>query len=123
MIIGQRWPTPRPPVLPTTPAEYQLGANLYDAFCLRCHGIAAVTGGVLPDLRKSGRLQDAGLWKAAVVDAALASRGMPRFAGHVSPADGERIRAYVARQAAMLYEEERAEARASAAAVRRASRP
>ena len=72
----------------TTPAEYQLGADLYDAYCLMCHGIAAVTGGVLPDLRKSGRLQDAGLWKAAVVDAELASRGMPRFAGYVSPPTG-----------------------------------
>ena len=54
--------------------------HLYDTFCLTCHGIAAITGGVLPDLRKSGRLQDAALWKDAVVDAALASRGMPRFA-------------------------------------------
>jgi len=63
---------------------------------------------VLPDLRKSGRLQDAALWKAAVVDAALASRGMPRFGRYVSAADAELIRAYVARQAAMLYAEEQA---------------
>jgi quinohemoprotein ethanol dehydrogenase len=121
VIEFQRIPTPRPPVLATTPAEYQLGANLYDNFCLTCHGIAAVTGGVIPDLRKSGRLQDAALWKDAVVDAALASRGMPRFAGHVSPADAERIRAYVARQATMLFEEEQA-ARVNAAPVRRAGR-
>jgi quinohemoprotein ethanol dehydrogenase len=76
---------------------------------------------VLPDLRKSGRLQDARLWKDAVVDAALASRGMPRFTGHVSPADAERIRAYVARQAAILFEEEHA-AGVKGAAVHRARR-
>ena len=120
VIELHRIPTPRPPVLTVTPAEYQLGANLYDALCLPCHGIAAITGGVLPDLRKSLRLQDARLWKDAVVDAALSSRGMPRFTGHVSPAEAEQIRAYVARQAAMLFEEEQA-AGVSAGAVRRAS--
>jgi mono/diheme cytochrome c family protein len=121
VIEFKRIPTPRPPLLATTPAEYQLGANLYDNFCLTCHGIAAITGGVLPDLRKSGRLQDAALWKDAVVDAALASRGMPRFAGHVSPEDAERIRAYVTRQAAMLFEAEQAAGRI-APAVRRTGR-
>ena len=39
--------------------------TLYDNFCLTCHGIAAITGGVLPDLRKSGRLQDADAVEAA----------------------------------------------------------
>ena len=101
-IAFKRIPTPRPPVLRVTADEYQRGAQLYDDFCLTCHGIAAITGGVLPDLRKSGRLQDGELWKGAVVDADLASRGMPRFERYVSPADAELIRAYVARQAAIL---------------------
>jgi len=39
----------------------------------------------------------------------------------VSPAEAEQIRAYVARQAAMLFDEEQA-AGVSAGAVRRASR-
>jgi quinohemoprotein ethanol dehydrogenase len=69
-------------------------------------GTAAITGGVIPDLRKSVRLQSAALWKGAVVDADLAATGMPRFERHVSPADAELIRAYVARQAAMLYDAE-----------------
>jgi quinohemoprotein ethanol dehydrogenase len=76
---------------------------------LTCHpslGISQITGGVRPDLRKSGRLQDAVLWKAAVVDQQLASRGMPRFGRHLSAADAELIRAYVARQAALLVDEE-----------------
>jgi len=53
-----------------------------------------------------GRTQDAALWKAAVVDEELASRGMPRFSGHISAADAELIRAYVARQAALLIDQE-----------------
>ena len=60
---------PRPPVLSITSDQYKRGGALYDTFCLQCHGIAAITGGVLPDLRKTGRPQDAALWKAAVVDA------------------------------------------------------
>ena len=69
---------------------------------------------MLPDLRKRGRLQDAALWKAAVVDAALASRGMPRFGRYVSAADAELIRAYVARQAALLINQEEQERTAPA---------
>jgi hypothetical protein len=61
---------------------------------------------VLPDLRKSGRLRDADLWKRAVVGAELTTQGMPRFERHITAADAELIRAYVARQAATLYEEE-----------------
>jgi len=107
-ITFTRIPTPRPPDLPVTTNEYRRATDLYENYCLTCHGIAAITGGVLPDLRKSGRLQDADLWKRAVVGADLAAQGMPRFERYVTPADAELIRAYVARQAAMLYEEEQA---------------
>ena len=103
-----RIPTPRPPVMRVTAGEYQRGAQLYENYCLFCHGIAVITGGVLPDLRKSGRLHDGDLWKRAVVGADLAAQGMPRFERYLTAADAELIRAYVARQAAMLYEEEQA---------------
>ena len=59
--------------------------------------------GVLPDLRRSPRLQDAVAWRRVVVDGELAQLGMPRFGKYVSAEDAELIRAYVARQAAMLY--------------------
>jgi quinohemoprotein ethanol dehydrogenase len=65
-----------------------------------------VSGGVLPDLRRSPRLQDAIAWRRAVVDGDLAPAGMPRFGKYVTPADAELIRAYVAKQAAILYEAE-----------------
>ena len=110
-----RIPTPRPPTVAVTPDQYAIGGRLYGENCLVCHGIAAIGGGVLPDLRKSGRLQDAALWRAAVVEAALASKGMPRFERQLSAADAELVRAYVARQAAMLYDEEQSRARAEPA--------
>jgi mono/diheme cytochrome c family protein len=106
----RRVPTPKPPVLMTTADEYALGTQLYERYCLTCHGLAAITGGVLPDLRKSGRLQDTALWRAAVTGGAFASLGMPRFERYLSSLDAELIRAYVAKQAAMLYEEEAARA-------------
>ncbi len=101
-----RIPTPQPPTVTVTADQYATGGRLYGENCLVCHGIAAIGGGVLPDLRTSGRLQDGALWRSAVIEAALASKGMPRFEQHLTAADAELIRAYVARQAAMLYGEE-----------------
>jgi mono/diheme cytochrome c family protein len=112
-IVFTKIPTPKPPILETTEAEYARGQELYGRYCVVCHGIAAITGGVTPDLRKSARLQEAAWWRRAVVDGDLASLGMPRFGAHVSPPDAELIRAYVARQAGFLYAEEET-ARASA---------
>jgi len=107
-ITFTRIPTPRPPDLPVTANEYRRATDLYENNCLNCHGIAAITGGVLPDLRKSARLQDATLWRRAVLGGELASLGMRRFERYLTPADAELIRSYVARQAAMQYEAERA---------------
>jgi mono/diheme cytochrome c family protein len=108
VIPLQRIPTPKPPVFATTPEEYREGAGLYDRFCLACHGVAAITGGVLPDLRKTPRLQDASAWFGALTDGELQSRGMPQFRNHVSEKDAELIRTYVARQAGFLYADEEA---------------
>jgi PQQ-dependent dehydrogenase (methanol/ethanol family) len=93
----------KPPVIPVSAEVYARSARLYERNCTVCHGVAAVTGGVLPDLRRSIRLQDAVAWRSAVVDGDLASRGMPRFGKYVTAEEAELIRAYVARQAAMLY--------------------
>ena len=74
-IAFTRVPTPRPPDLPVTASEYKRATDLYENNCLNCHGIAAITGGVLPDLRKSARLQDANLWRRAVLGGELARSG------------------------------------------------
>jgi quinohemoprotein ethanol dehydrogenase len=102
----QRLPTPRPPAVTLSSAAYGRAALLYEHHCTICHGIGAVTGGVLPDLRRSVRLQSADEWRRVVVDGNLAPRGMPRFGRYVSAEEAEQIRAYVARQAAALHQAE-----------------
>jgi quinohemoprotein ethanol dehydrogenase len=99
-------PVAKPPVIAVNADAYNRGGRLYEGNCTFCHGVAAVTGGVLPDLRRSPRLQDAVAWRRVVVDGELAPLGMPRFGKYVSAEDAELIRAYVAKQAAMLYEAE-----------------
>jgi PQQ-dependent dehydrogenase (methanol/ethanol family) len=107
----RRAPMPAPPAIAVTPDEYARGARLYERNCTVCHGVAALSGGVLPDLRRSIRLQDAGAWRRVVVDGELAALGMPRFGKYVTSADGELIRAYVARQAGMVVAAEAAKTR------------
>ena len=99
----QKPPMLKPPAIRVSADSYKRSAQLYERNCTVCHGVAAITGGVLPDLRRSIRLQDAVAWRRAVVDGELAPLGMPRFGKYVSSEDAELIRAYVARQAAMLY--------------------
>jgi PQQ-dependent dehydrogenase (methanol/ethanol family) len=102
----RRAPRPTPPRLGLKAVAYARGARLYERNCTGCHGVAALSGGVLPDLRRSVRLQDAVAFRRAVVDGELAPLGMPRFGKYVSAEDAELIRAYVARQALMAYEAE-----------------
>ena len=99
----QKPPMLKPPAIRVSADAYKRSAQLYERNCTVCHGVAAITGGVLPDLRRSIRLQDAVAWRRAVVDGDLASLGMPRFGKYVPAQDAELIRAYVARQAGMLY--------------------
>ena len=65
----------------------------------------AVSGGLLPDLRRAPSLQDAGVWRETV-RGARAANGMPDFSRWVSDADAEAVRAYVAGEARGLYAEE-----------------
>jgi len=106
VITLQRAPTPKPPAVSVSAAAYSQAALLYEHHCAICHGVAAVTGGVLPDLRRSVRLQSAAEWRRVVVDGDLAPLGMPRFGRYVSAEDAELIRAYVATQAAKLHASE-----------------
>ena len=78
-------------------------AQLYQRNCTVCHGVAALSGGVLPDLRRSILIQDPVAFRGVVFDGERAPLGMPRFGKYVSAADAELIRAYVSRQAKTAY--------------------
>ena len=55
------------------------GAETYGRFCLQCHGIDAVAGGVAPDLRASRIAQSAEDFASVVHEGALLANAMPRF--------------------------------------------
>jgi PQQ-dependent dehydrogenase (methanol/ethanol family) len=80
------------------PGDPALGFATYMRHCQVCHG-ASATGGLLPDLRFSPAIQDAGTFKAIVHDGLNASRGMIGFKRWLNETEVEAIRAYVVQQA------------------------
>ena len=64
-----------------------------------CHGLNAVSGLIIPDLRGSPFIQSADSWNAVVRDGALAARGMANFSAYLNREESESIRAYVIEQA------------------------
>ncbi len=80
-------------------ALIEQGKSTYQRFCAGCHGDSAVSGGVLPDLRRSGAAGDKAAWHAIVREGVLRARGMVSFAGELTVEDAEAIRAYVAQRA------------------------
>jgi PQQ-dependent dehydrogenase (methanol/ethanol family) len=98
-------PFPKPPELAATPEQYARAGALYGGYCLVCHGFGAISGGVLPDIRKSAHLQTTDAWRKVVVDGELAPLGMPGHGKYLDPTMAELIRVYVARQAGLGYPE------------------
>jgi quinohemoprotein ethanol dehydrogenase len=83
------------------------GNHTFHRWCATCHGVGVVSGGVLPDLRKSDPRIYEGL-DAIVLQGALANNGMPRFDAWLRREDVAAIRAYLlTRRAALLVEEKR----------------
>ena len=105
-------PIPNPPAVEVTdaftPAQVTRGQLLYESSCGVCHGPAAISSGVLPDLRRRVSLTDADTWKSVVIDGALGDRGMRSFARYLTPTDAEAIRAYVADRARVVRAREAA---------------
>jgi quinohemoprotein ethanol dehydrogenase len=77
-----------------SPATIRKGERLFQTYCAGCHGDVAVSGGVLPDLRRSSALPD-DTWFEIVLRGDLQSEGMVSFAKEVSRDDAAAIRSYV----------------------------
>jgi quinohemoprotein ethanol dehydrogenase len=75
-------------------ATIHKGEQLSQRYCAACHGDVAVSGGVLPDLRYSGNLEN-DAWFSVVLGGILQSDGMVSFAKELSHQDAADIRAYV----------------------------
>jgi alcohol dehydrogenase (cytochrome c)/quinohemoprotein ethanol dehydrogenase len=74
--------------------QVEHGFEIYDRYCGACHGAGAVGGGVTPDLRFSGFLNN-DAWFSVVLDGMLQTRGMVAFGSELSREDTEAIRQYV----------------------------
>ena len=66
--------------------------------CVLCHGVQAIGGSYVPDLRASLVPHSAEAFKAIVQGGALESRGMPKF-GELGDADLEALRHYLGQRA------------------------
>jgi quinohemoprotein ethanol dehydrogenase len=82
--------------LPLGTAE--AGSALFHRYCLQCHGILAVSAGVVPDLRYSSRETHAS-FTDIVLGGTRAHAGMASFADLLDQGDVRAIQAYVIRRA------------------------
>ena len=88
-----------PPPSTASQQVIALGRQRYGQYCGVCHGDAAVSGGVLPDLRISLVNRGAESWEKVVRGGERQDRGMVSFAGVLSSEESEKIRAYVVHRA------------------------
>ena len=87
-----------PPPLTATAAVVADGSRLYAENCGVCHGAAAISVGIVPDLRSSPYLSDDGYFDI-VLNGTLKERGMVSFAPMINREQAAAIRAYVISQA------------------------
>ena len=71
------------------------GERLYSTMCAACHGAGALSGGVIPDLRRSAALTDANTWRQIVIGGILETRGMISFRDYLNSSQADEIRGYV----------------------------
>jgi mono/diheme cytochrome c family protein len=64
-----------------------------------CHGLNAVSGLIIPDLRGSAWLHDPDGWNSVVREGLLSKNGMASFGEQLSREESDAIRAYVIQQA------------------------
>ena len=88
-----------PPPQTASPEQIRRGYGVYQDICLGCHGLNAVSGMLIPDLRGSAYLHQQAAWDSVVLDGALRANGMAAFAEHIDTEDSAAIRAYVIQQA------------------------
>lgn len=96
-------PSREPVTLPQTtlaPDRLAHGQLNYLIHCAACHGVAVISGGVVPDLRYMTRNTFDSF--DGILQGALASAGMPDFSRKLSATDREEIKQYIARRNADL---------------------
>ena len=88
-----------PPAQQAGAATIREGYSLYQDICLGCHGLNAVSGLLIPDLRGSAYIQNQVAWDSVLRDGALRANGMAAFGEQIDAEESAAIRAYVIQQA------------------------
>ena len=88
-----------PPAQTGSEESIRKGYGLYQDICMGCHGLNAVSGLLIPDLRGSAYLHDPAGWNAVVRDGALKANGMAAFGQWLDEAQAAAIRDYIIQQA------------------------
>ena len=88
-----------PPADRGSPQVVAQGGALYGRFCGVCHGDAAVSGALNPDLRYSAALENPDAWRTIVIDGALRENGMVSWRQVMNPEQSDSIRQYVIHRA------------------------
>jgi mono/diheme cytochrome c family protein len=91
-------PAPEPPPRIDDPELVAHGKNRFNARCSMCHGLDAVGGGVVPDLRLMSA-QSHEQFYAIMLGGLHSERGMVSFAAVLDAKDAEAIHAYIVDEA------------------------
>jgi PQQ-dependent dehydrogenase (methanol/ethanol family) len=89
-----------PPAATASPETVARGEDVYERFCVICHGDIGTAGGLFrrglfPELVYSGALRDAALFRAIVIEGVLSGNGMASFDAGLADGEEEAIRAYI----------------------------
>jgi quinohemoprotein ethanol dehydrogenase len=84
-----------PPLQPlkASPDQLKLAREMFNGTCGSCHGMNAVSGGVVPDLRYL--TPDKHEMFAAILSGARINKGMPAFNAALKPEDMELLRQFI----------------------------
>jgi PQQ-dependent dehydrogenase (methanol/ethanol family) len=75
------------------------GHRIFQDTCMGCHGLNAVSGLLIPDLRGSALLHDQMGWDSVVLKGSLRNKGMAAFGDILDEQESVALRAYVIEQA------------------------
>ncbi|OUJ11869.1 PQQ-dependent dehydrogenase, methanol/ethanol family [Acetobacter sp. DsW_063] len=95
--------TPEPPARAGTPEDIAMGKDTFNGHCSQCHGINAVSGGVVPDLRRLSAAQHQMF--PMIVQGAYQSLGMPSYKDVLTETQIGQIHDYLIKRAYDLQDE------------------
>lgn len=96
---SRAWPAEADmPAFTGTKEQVAIGKEAYLSRCVWCHGDAAMSGGVLPDLRMLDKKKHE-LFSKVVLEGIYSKKGMPSFTGVLDEKEVEAVRQYIIKRA------------------------